>query len=203
MITTLDIITEEVTLDIIEGDAVIDIVSEETVLDILDGGCVTIDIVSEEILLETAPECATVDIVEVESFVLEFDGVLQGPQGESGPAGGSIVVYPAGENLSAGRVVIIDGGEAFYFQPSDFSHSGRAFGITATSATAGNNVNIYAIGEATDAAFSSFADVPLYVGNDGELQMNWPTSGLLQKAGFGTGTNKVKIDFSIQIKQTA
>ena len=127
----------------------------------------------------------------------------RGTQGPIGPAGGSIVIYPAGENLSAGRVVIIDGGEAFYFQPSDLSHSGRAFGITATSATTGNNVSIYAIGEATDAAFLSFADVPLYVGDDGELQTNWPGSGIIQKAGFGTGTNKVRIDFSVQIQQTA
>lgn len=161
----------------------------------------TLDIITEEITLEISDDCTTVNIVEVESFVLEFDGVLEGPQGEPGPAGGSVVVYPAGENLSAGRVVIIEAGQAIYFQPSDMSHSGRAFGITATSATTGNNVNIYAIGEATDAAFSAFADVPLYVGDDGELQTTWPTSGLLQKAGFGTGTNKVRIDFSVQIQQ--
>ena len=125
----------------------------------------------------------------------------QGPPGIPGPAGGSVVVYPAGETLSAGRVVIIDGGEAFYFQPSNAAHSGRAFGITSTSATAGNNVNIIVIGEATDSSFASFSDVPLYVIDDGELSTTWPASGLLQKAGFGTGTNKVKIDFSIQITQ--
>lgn len=126
----------------------------------------------------------------------------QGPQGIPGPAGGATVIYPAGENLSAGRVVIIDGGEAFYFQPSDPAHSGRAFGVTVGSATVGNNVTIQTIGEATDASFSAFADVPLYIGDDGELQTTWPTGpALLQKAGFGTGTNKIKIDFSIQAQQ--
>lgn len=125
----------------------------------------------------------------------------QGPQGIPGPAGGSTVIYQAGETLSAGRVVIIDGGQAFYFQPSNAAHSGRAFGITITSAISGNDVSIQVIGEATDASFSSFSDVPLYVIADGELSATWPATGLLQKAGFGTGTNKVKIDFSIQIQQ--
>lgn len=140
-------------------------------------------------------------VVRRPAYSISISKGTQGPQGVPGPAGGSVVTYPAGETLSAGRVVIIDGGEAFYFQPSDPTHSGRAFGITTTSATAGNSVSIQAIGEATDASFAAFADVPLYVIADGELSTTWPASGLLQKAGFGTGTNKVKIDFSIQIQQ--
>lgn len=110
-------------------------------------------------------------------------------------------VYPAGQNLSAGRVVIIDGLEAWYFQPSDSAHGGRAFGITKTSATAGNDVTIQRDGTITDAAFSGFSDEALYVGDDGELQTTWPLGGLLQKAGVAVGANKVKIDFSIQIQQ--
>lgn len=140
-------------------------------------------------------------IIRRPRYTFQISRGTQGPQGPAGPAGGSTVTYPAGETLSAGRVVIIDGGEAFYFQPSDPTHSGRAFGITTTSATAGNNVNIQVLGEATDASFSAFADVPLYVIADGELSTTWPVSGLIQKAGIGTGTNKVKIDFSIQIQQ--
>lgn len=125
----------------------------------------------------------------------------QGPQGIPGPAGGSAVQYPAGQNLSAGRVVVIDNGEAFYFQPSITAHGGRAFGVTMASATAGNMVDIQVLGEPVDASFSAFANVPLYVGDDGELQTTFPVSGLIQKAGFGTGTNKIMIDFSTQILQ--
>lgn len=109
--------------------------------------------------------------------------------------------YTAGENLSAGRVVIIDGGAAFYFQPSNSVHGGRAYGMTKTSATAGNTVTVQRDGVLTDAAFSGFSDEPLYVGTDGELQTAWPVSGLIQKAGVAAGGNKVKIDFSIQIQQ--
>jgi len=125
----------------------------------------------------------------------------QGPQGIPGPSGGSAIQYPAGENLSAGRVVVIENGEAFYFQPSITAHGGRAFGVTMASASAGNQVNIQVLGEPTDASFSAFANVPLYVGDDGEIQTTFPASGLIQKAGFGTGTNKIMIDFSTQILQ--
>lgn len=126
---------------------------------------------------------------------------VPGPQGPPGPAGGSVVQYPAGENLSAGRVVIIEGGEALYFQPSTPAHGGRAFGVTTTSALTGETVNIQVVGEPADASFSAFSDVPLYVGDDGEIQTTFPASGLIQKAGFGTGTNKIMIDFSTQILQ--
>lgn len=145
----------------------------------------------------------TFNIVD-EEFVFEFDGVLPGPPGPIGPAGGSAVTVTAGENLSAGRVVIMEGDEAFYFQPSDPAHGGRAFGVTLSAATAGNTVTVQISGEATDASFSAFGDVPLYVGADGELQTTWPAGpALLQKAAIGTGTNKIKIDFSIQLKQTS
>lgn len=117
-------------------------------------------------------------------------------------SGANLESWTAGENLSAGRVVIIDGGEAWYFQPATAAHGGRAWGITTTSATAGNSVTVQREGTVTDAAFSAFSDESVYVGTDGELQTTWPGAGLLvQKAGVAGGSNKVKIDFSIQIQQ--
>lgn len=137
----------------------------------------------------------------IEDPVLEFEigPYVPGPQGPIGPAGGSVVSYIAGENLSSGRVVIIDGGQAFYFQPSNVAHSGRAYGITNASATTGNSVDIQVIGDVTDASYSIFSDQEVYVGADGELQTTKPVSGLLQKAGIAIGSNQVRIDFSTQI----
>lgn len=109
-------------------------------------------------------------------------------------------VYPAGENLSAGRVVVIEGGEAFYFQPATDAHYGRAFGITVTSATAGNDVTIQRDGTVSDASFNGFSDEVLYVGTDGELQTTWNAGEMVQKAGIAAESGKVKIDFSIQIQ---
>jgi len=182
---------------------------------------ITVNVVTSEVTINTDPVDCTVNGAPVE---VEINccggGVLGVPQdGDVGdvltktgatatdyewlPPGSAanFETYPAGQNLSSGRVVIIDGGEAWYFQPGTAAHGGRAFGITKTSATAGNDVTIQLEGTITDAAFSAFLDEALYVGTDGELQTTWPGAGLIQKAGISEGGNKVKIDFSIQIQQ--
>lgn len=126
----------------------------------------------------------------------------QGPQGPPGLPGGTSVTYQAGENLSSGRVVVIDGGQAFYFQPADSTHQGRAFGVTVTSATSGNSVDIQTVGERTDAAFSFTADTPLWVDSDGEIVNTQPGSGaLIQGAGVASGNKKILIDLSLNIKK--
>ena len=124
-----------------------------------------------------------------------------GPPGPAGPAGGSTVTYTAGEALSSGRVVIIDGGEAFYFQPGTAAHAGRAFGVTATSASVGNPVNIQIGGEITDAGIAATADAVAWVGSNGQITATAPTSGLLQQAGMGITGTKIKIQFNSIIIQ--
>lgn len=109
-------------------------------------------------------------------------------------------VYPAGENLSSGRVVIIDGLEAWYFQNTDAAHAGRAYGVTKTSATAGNDVTIQVQGVIQDAAFNFTADRIVWVGADGEIFDTQPVTGVLvQKVGVAAEDKKMMIDFSIQI----
>lgn len=110
-------------------------------------------------------------------------------------------VYPAGQNLSSGRVVIVDGGEAFYFQPATIAHAGRAFGVTKTSASIGNDVTIQVSGVIQDASFFTFvADTTLWVGADGEVFNTVPVVGVIvQKAGVAVEDQRMKIDFSIQI----
>lgn len=124
-----------------------------------------------------------------------------GPRGAIGPAGGSEVTATAGETLSAGRVVVVDGGEAFYFQPATAAHMGKAYGITTTSANAGNQVSIQIGGVVTDSAFSSLTEGQVWVGTNGVIQTSLPGTGILQKAGIYLGSDKLKIDFSIQVQQ--
>jgi len=164
--------------------------------DLINGVVIELDLV-DDVVIQTNL---------IEGPVLEFDLMTggvgpQGPQGPAGPPGGSTVDYTAGENLSAGRVIMIEGGLAFYFQQSDPTHAGRAVGITTTSATTGNTVSVQKLGDITDVSFSGFSDKLLWVGDDGELQDTPPATGLLQKGGIGIGNNKVAIDFSQQIIQ--
>lgn len=123
-----------------------------------------------------------------------------GPQGPAGPEGGSAVTYQAGENLSTGRVVVIDGAEAFYFQPDDLTHVGRAFGVTVTSATVGNDVDIQVSGIVQDAAFGFAEDMLLWVDADGEIVDTQPSdTSIIQKAGVSAEDKKMRIDLSICI----
>ena len=123
---------------------------------------------------------------------LNFGG-QQGPPGPQGPPGGTAETYPAGQIMSAGRVVVIDGGEAFYFQPSDATHAGRAFGITLNAALTGQNVDIQTSGVVTDAAFLFSADATLYCDADGQVVDAMPASGTVQQVGASVASNSMLI----------
>lgn len=132
------------------------------------------------------------------SITVEMLG--SGPPGPAGPAGGSTIIYAAGQNLSTGRVVIIDDLEAWYFQNTNSAHVGRAIGITTTSATTGNNVTIQVSGVVQDAAFGFTADKTVWVGADGEIFDTQPITGvIIQKAGVAAEDKKLLIDFSVSV----
>ena len=108
--------------------------------------------------------------------------------------------YPAGEAVSSGRVVIIEAGEAIYFQPSDTGHHGRAIGVTRTSAASGAQVTIQPFGVVVDAALTFAADMTLWVGANGEITDTQSSAWLVvQKAGISMENDKMLIDFSTSI----
>jgi hypothetical protein len=119
---------------------------------------------------------------------------LQGPQGEPGPPGGAVVTYTAGENLSAGRLVILNSGTVRYFQPANSAHAGRAFGVTKTSATNGQTVQVQVAGVLSDAAFSFTPDAPVYARADGELFATPSGTGIVQFVGTALSANSVNIN---------
>lgn len=125
----------------------------------------------------------------------------QGPRGEPGLPGGNLVEATAGQNLSSGRVVVMDGGAAWYFDPTNTAHAGRAYGVTTTSATAGAAVNVAVSGVIDDAAFSFSTDAALWAGADGEIFETVQAGALVQKAGVSIAGGTIKIDFSIQLKR--
>ncbi len=141
----------------------------------------------------------------VELTVLQSDVVYaigkQGPAGPQGPSGGSAVTFPAGEVIAPARVVIIEGGEAFHFQPGNVAHQGRAYGISTASAAIGADTAIQIGGEIEHASFSFSADRMLYVFNNGIIVDTVPSLALIQLAGISSENNKMRIDFSISIKK--
>ena len=156
----------------------------------------TVDVAIDTPIVEVQIQRPTIDI-QVGGSVPGATG----PQGPPGPAGGSAVTYPAGEAISAARVVIIQGGEAFHFQPSNVAHQGRAYGISTAAAVMGASATIQIGGEMTNAAFTFAADSILYVFNNGIIVDTDPNLALVQLAGVSSGANTMRIDFSISIKQ--
>ena len=122
----------------------------------------------------------------------------QGPRGLPGLPGGSSVEVTAGETISSGRAVIMDGGKAYLFQPGTPAHVGRAYGISASSGVLNGSVTVQIVGEITDASFFTFtADTALWVWANGEIKNTLPTGvATIQKAGIATGNRKMKIDLT-------
>ncbi len=131
--------------------------------------------------------------VEVNALNIEVELGQTGPQGV--PGGAATETYPAGENLSTGRVVILEAGEAFYFQPTDPDHAGRVVGLTKSSASTGSDVSIQPFGVASDPAFSFTPDVGLYATTNGQITATKPTTDIIQFVGVALETNKIRLDF--------
>jgi hypothetical protein len=157
----------------------------------------TVDVAIDTPIVEVQIKQPTIDI-QVGGSVPGATG----PQGPPGPAGGSAVTYPAGEVISAARVVIIEGGEAFHFQPSNVAHQGRAYGISTAAAVMGATTTIQVGGEMTNAAFTFAADSILYVFNNGIIVDTDPNLALVQLAGVSAGANTMRIDFSVSLQKS-
>lgn len=137
--------------------------------------------------------------IDSTNITVELAVGAQGEPGPSGPPGGSSVTYTAGEALAAARVVIIEGGEAFLFQPSNAAHQGRAYGITIAAATIGADAEIQIAGEIENAAFTFAADSILFVYNNGIIVDTPPVSTIVQQAGVSSGSDKMLINFATSI----
>jgi len=141
------------------------------------------------------PAGGTSGQVATKASSTDFDIIWSDP-------GSSTLSYfiTAGQNLSAGRAVMVDGGSAYYFQPSNTAHHGRMCGVTRTSATTGASVEVRPIGVIEDAALSFAPNKPLWVDADGEITDVVDAGWLvLQKAGISLENDKMMLDFSVSI----
>lgn len=150
-----------------------------------------------EVVTITANE--TTEVVNVAISETSENVVVTVQEGGGGSSGSdNLVTVVAGQTISSGRAVMIDGGKAYYFQPGTLAHVGRAYGISRSSGVLDGNVTVQIAGEITDASFFTFtADTMLWVWANGEIKNTLPTGvPIIQKAGIATGNRKMKIDLS-------
>lgn len=152
---------------------------------------ITVKIVSPTIAVSANPG----------TLSLRFPASVPGPTGPTGPAGGTAITKTAGEALSSGRAVILEGEEVFYFQPGTPAHAGRVVGITKTAALAGGTVNIQIGGQFTENGLGLTEDLVVYAGANGVLIQEKPENGIIQVLGVAGGANEVFIKLQLPIIQ--
>lgn len=132
-------------------------------------------------------------------YEIDIQRGTQGPQGIPGPPGGQVVLYEAGQDLSSGRAVVIDGGDAFYFQPGTALHAGRVVGVTKTAALSGNDVQVQLSGEFTDAGLGLTVDRPVFAGANGVLSVTPSPTGIVQMMGVSISADEMIIQIQLPL----
>lgn len=101
----------------------------------------------------------------------------------------------AGQNLSGGRVVYIDNGKAFYFDPSDETLSGYTLGITKNAALLNDPVKVQTYGVFYESGLGLVADTKYFIGPNGTLISSVAGLKVVQQIGVSLTTDKIALHF--------
>ncbi|HYC27610.1 MAG TPA: hypothetical protein VEB42_02325 [Chitinophagaceae bacterium] len=148
----------------------------------------------------TAVYPSSLTVNNAASIVLRIQGIAAGDAGN----GGSGIDYSthqtiAGETLSGGRVVYINGGKAFYFNPANTSLYGKALGITKGAALQDDQAYIQMLGVMNWPDNNLTPGAVYYAGVNGALTTNPAGLTVLQRVGHAIATNKLKLSFDLNI----
>ncbi len=106
--------------------------------------------------------------------------------------GGDTIPMTAGENLSALRVVMPSPSGAIYADASSILTS-KLLGITTTSATAGQAVQVKVSGIVSDALWSWVPNDTIWLGSNGMLTSIPPSSGVAARVGIAMTATSIAI----------
>jgi hypothetical protein len=108
----------------------------------------------------------------------------------------------AGQNLSSGRVVYIQAGKAYYFNPDDVSLYGKSFGITTQAALQDGNVSVQMFGVMYWPDNNLSAGSVYYAGSQGQFTTDPNSLHVLQRIGHAIAQDKFKIQFDLNCVTT-
>lgn len=122
----------------------------------------------ETINVTTDPQAITV----LGSEPLSVVQIQQGVPGQQGPPGtGATITALAGATISAGIAVVLIGGLLYPADPTNLSHACAVVGISTTSGTTGNPIDVASAGELDGESYPE-SDMIMYVGLNGILSIN-------------------------------
>lgn len=124
--------------------------------------------------------------VQYPSVYLVNEPGPQGPPGPTGPPGSGAVAFDftcttAIESLRA--VMVNDDGELTYPSSSSVITAGRCIGVTRTGAGIGEDAEIIPAGAFSSILWNWNINQPVFIGIDGALTQNLPTTGYVQEVG--------------------
>ena len=110
------------------------------------------------------------------------------------PMGDSIVSFSAGMSISGHRVVVVDGNRLIYADKDIISHASRILGITRNAAIENDQVEVQTYNIMSESTWSWDETKSLYLGNNGVIVQDPPTTGFLLKVAFPISPTRIFID---------
>lgn len=103
---------------------------------------------------------------------------------------------PAGDNIGGHRVVMVEGGEAVYFDISTSASIGKELGISNNATSTGGSVEILTNGIITNPGWGLTPDTIYYAGASGIIQSTAPNPGVVLQVGVAVTVDSLKIGLS-------
>ena len=119
----------------------------------------------------------------------------------SGGGGGSFsgvvsLTVNAGETIGGHRVVMIDGSDAVYFDPTDTNNAGKMLGVSTAAASIGNDVDITTEGPVVNSGWGLTPGAVYFAIASGLLSTTPVTTGICQRIGVALDANTLNVHLS-------
>lgn len=109
------------------------------------------------------------------------------------------IALTAGENIGFGKVVAIQNGTVYLFDPTDEDMYNLAIGIAKTSAVSGNLIRVALAGKIS--GFTGLEPNQTYYATiAGGMSIDDPESGMLRSVGIALSSSELLIDFSQKVE---
>jgi len=107
------------------------------------------------------------------------------------------ITIQAGEPIGSPRVIMVNGGQAFLFDPTNEANFHKAVGVSINSVNAGDQVSLILSGKIITSGLVT--DEVYYAGVNGTLTTIVPVSGILLKVGYAIDSTTLSVEFDIPI----
>lgn len=110
--------------------------------------------------------------------------------------------YTAGATINGNRVCYMNtDGKVYLADSTNLNHYGRVIGLSKTSGTANNSINLQYKGNMTNAGWSLTAGSPCFFDSTGAITQTAPATGFSQIIGYALDATTININIQIPLKR--